>query len=509
MTYLALARKWRPQRFSDFQGQGAIIRLLTHSLRDQKVHHAYLFSGTRGVGKTTLGRLLAKALNCEQGIVAEPCGTCSSCVAIAEGRFIDLIEVDAASRTGVEETRALLENVAYLPAEGRFKIYLIDEVHMLSHHSFNALLKTLEEPPNHVKFLLATTDPDRMPVTVLSRCIRLPLQPLTLTQIVSQLEKVALAEKVSFQREALGLIAEEAKGSMREALGLLEQAILYGENDLQTPVVQALLGLQYQRDLPALLRAIVSREVMEGLAVVARMAEAGADFYKVLSSLMGSLHQWAITSLLTKEQAAHYFAQRGKEPPSVSLTPEEIQLLYHLVCVAQKEFQWVPDKRVGFEMLMLRMIAFQPEWPELSKKQVSVVPASESVSARKENTPFVWSEVVTQLPLSGLTRLLAKHCVVQKWDGKQLHLVLDEAQKACFNPTRQAHIQAAIRKVLGEEIQVTLTLGAVLEETPIQKETKEKHSQCEDASSRRMQGGVAERLMTTFDATVEEIALKT
>jgi len=310
MGYQVLARKWRPRSFQSMVGQTHVVQALTNAMATERLHHAYLFTGTRGVGKTTLARIVAKCLNCEVGITAQPCGQCHACTDIDQGRFVDLIEVDAASRTRVEDTRELLENVHYAPTQGRFKIYLIDEVHMLSVHSFNALLKTLEEPPSHVKFLLATTDPQKLPVTVLSRCLQFCLKPLTPEFIVGHLEHLLTEEGVSFDQGSLWALARAANGSMRDALSLTDQAIAYSDGQLEEASLLAMLGVMDQHLTRNLLEAVVQGQQAQALAVVAAMAEQSADFAQVLMQLQRLTHQLALVKSVTS-------------PPSIPKTESE------------------------------------------------------------------------------------------------------------------------------------------------------------------------------------------
>ncbi|HEU4616478.1 MAG TPA: DNA polymerase III subunit gamma/tau, partial [Gammaproteobacteria bacterium] len=304
MSYTVLAVKWRPRRFEDLVGQQHVVQALVNSLSSEKLHHAYLFSGTRGVGKTTVARILAKALNCERGIVAEPCGECSACRSIDQGRFVDLIEVDAASRTKVDDTRELLDNVQYAPARGRFKVYLIDEVHMLSNHSFNALLKTLEEPPPHVKFLLATTDPQKLPITVLSRCLQFNLKRLTPAQIQGQLEKICAAEGIEAEAEGLKALAKAADGSLRDALSMLDQAVAFGGGCVKAELVNGMLGTIDRGHVLRLLEALAAENGAAILDEIARLDERAPDYGSLLEELMSALQQLAVIQLVGRDRAA-------------------------------------------------------------------------------------------------------------------------------------------------------------------------------------------------------------
>ncbi len=362
MSYQVLARKWRPQTFADVVGQEHVLTALANGLKLGRIHHAYLFSGTRGVGKTTIARLLAKGLNCETGITATPCGQCDNCREIEQGRFVDLIEIDAASRTKVEDTRELLDNVQYAPARGRFKVYLIDEVHMLSRHSFNALLKTLEEPPAHVKFLLATTDPQKLPVTILSRCLQFHLKALDVDQIRNQLETVLQAEHITSDARALQLLARAADGSMRDALSLADQAIAMGQGQVTTATVSQMLGTLDDEQPLAILEALVSTDGEKMMAQVAQAASRGVDWENLLVDTLALLHRIAMVQLLPSTLDNHYAAieQRLRELAR-TLPPADVQLYYQTLLVGRKELAYAPDRRMGVEMTLLRALAFHPK----------------------------------------------------------------------------------------------------------------------------------------------------
>ncbi|EHC05471.1 DNA polymerase III, subunits gamma and tau [Shewanella baltica OS625] len=362
MSYQVLARKWRPATFDQMVGQSHVLHALTNALSQQRLHHAYLFTGTRGVGKTSLARLFAKGLNCEQGVTATPCGVCGSCVEIAQGRFVDLIEVDAASRTKVDDTRELLDNVQYRPTRGRFKVYLIDEVHMLSRSSFNALLKTLEEPPEHVKFLLATTDPQKLPVTVLSRCLQFNLKSLTQGEIGTQLNHILTQEQFPFDAEAIKLLAKAANGSMRDALSLTDQAIAFGGGNVMLTQVQTMLGSIDEQHVVALLKALTDADIGVLMHTCAQVLAYGADAQEVLRSLLELLHQITLT------QFAPVCAQQSLYSAQIrafaeQLTPEQVQLYYQILLTGRKDLPHAPDPKSGLEMALLRAVAFVPEKP--------------------------------------------------------------------------------------------------------------------------------------------------
>ncbi|CAH0257823.1 DNA polymerase III subunits gamma and tau [bacteria symbiont BFo1 of Frankliniella occidentalis] len=362
MSYQVLARKWRPQAFTDVVGQQHVLTALANGLSLGRIHHAYLFSGTRGVGKTTIARLLAKGLNCETGITATPCGQCDNCREIEQGRFVDLIEIDAASRTKVEDTRDLLDNVQYAPARGRFKVYLIDEVHMLSRHSFNALLKTLEEPPEHVKFLLATTDPQKLPVTILSRCLQFHLKALDQEQIRGQLEHVLKAEQIAAETRALQLLARAADGSMRDALSLTDQAIAMGQGQVTTATVNDMLGTLDDEQPLALIEALVNADGEQVMALLTQAASRGVEWEALLVEMLTLLHRVAMIQLLPSALGDDMAAieQRLRELARV-LPPADVQLYYQTLLMGRKELPLAPDRRMGVEMTLLRALAFHPK----------------------------------------------------------------------------------------------------------------------------------------------------
>lgn len=361
MSYQVLARKWRPNKFEEVVGQQHVLQALSNALTHQRLHHAYLLTGTRGVGKTTIARILSKSLNCTQGISASPCGECEACVQIEEGRFVDLMEIDAASRTKVEDTREILDNVQYRPTSGRYKVYLIDEVHMLSRHSFNALLKTLEEPPPHVIFLLATTDPDKLPVTVLSRCLQFNLRSLTREEIAGQLAHILQQESISFDQPALGLLARAAQGSMRDALSLTDQAIAQGNNEVRTTSVEQMLGRIDPQNMLALLSAIASGNVDSSLDQLRGLVDKMPDIGDALTEMQNILHQVALAqaapAYLDSELVEHKeaFTALCKQ-----LSPEEVQVYYRIVLEGRRELPFAPDAFAGVEMTILRLLSFRP-----------------------------------------------------------------------------------------------------------------------------------------------------
>ncbi|WP_418641602.1 DNA polymerase III subunit gamma/tau [Vibrio chaetopteri] len=394
MSYLALARKWRPKKFSEVVGQTHVLTALENALDQNRLHHAYLFSGTRGVGKTTIGRLFAKGLNCETGITATPCGECSSCKEIDEGRSVDLLEIDAASRTKVEDTRELLDNVQYKPARSRFKVYLIDEVHMLSRHSFNALLKTLEEPPEYVKFLLATTDPQKLPMTILSRCLQFHLKPITVDNIHQQLEHVLSHEQVEQEHRALSLLAHAADGSMRDALSLTDQAIALGNGHVTTEVVSQMLGTLDTAQALQLLDSIVTGDAQQVMATLSVLADNGVDWDILLSELATQLHRIAMAQALPTSVDGEVADGDKVRHLATVLPATDVQLYYQIALKGRQDLPFSPSQRVAVEMTLLRMLAFRP----VTELQASEITAA-TLSSKEESSKAVSSKHVPSQPM--------------------------------------------------------------------------------------------------------------
>ena len=380
MSYQVLARKWRPRSFAELVGQSHVLKALVNALDQNRLHHAYLFTGTRGVGKTTIARIFAKCLNCEQGVSSTPCGQCSACLEIDEGRFVDLIEVDAASRTKVEDTRELLENVQYAPTRGRYKVYLIDEVHMLSTHSFNALLKTLEEPPPHVKFLLATTDPQKLPVTILSRCLQFGLQNMTAEHIVGHLEFILQQEHISYEGTALWQLGRAADGSMRDALSLTDQVIAFGDGQVRAEDVSTMLGTIDQNQVIKVIGALATANASQILTTIAMLAEHAPDYMHVLNDLLSLLHRIAIAQAVPN---AVDNSRGDKElilRLAATMTAEDVQLYYQIGVAGKKDLPLAPEPRTGFEMVLLRMLAFRPDGAPVQPISLLINELDESIS---------------------------------------------------------------------------------------------------------------------------------
>jgi len=409
MSYTVLARKWRPKSFAELVGQSHVMQALANALDQQRLHHAYLFTGTRGVGKTTIARIFAKALNCQEGISSNPCGVCETCRSIDEGRFIDLIEVDAASKTKVDDTREMLDNVQFAPTQGRYKVYLIDEVHMLSKSSFNALLKTLEEPPEHVKFLLATTDPHKLPITVLSRCLQFNLMRLTQTQIQSHLANILAQENVAYEDAALALIAKSADGSARDSLSLLDQAIAYGAGEVMFEPVQTMLGLVDQQFGVAILQALANDDGNQLKEVIQQLAIMGVDYQALLSQLIESLHAISYVQVFADNETTTLLPAEIVQGFAANFAPERVQLLYQVALLTKQDMQLAPDIRIGFEMALMRMLAFQP--PESKPSEVSS--AGDKLSTKGVTNGSV-TETAEISPMDALSSLASARSLVGK-----------------------------------------------------------------------------------------------
>jgi DNA polymerase-3 subunit gamma/tau len=475
MTYLALARKWRPKKFADVAGQEPVVRALTNALESDRVHHAYLFAGTRGVGKTTVARILAKALNCEAGVHGEPCGECGACTSIDEGRFVDLIEVDAASRTKVDDTRELMENVQYSPTSGRYKVYLIDEVHMLSNHSFNALLKTLEEPPPHVKFLLATTDPQKLPVTVLSRCLQFNLKRLSSALIVERMQHICDAEGIKYESSALVRIARAATGSMRDALSLLDQALAFGGGELQDADVADMLGSMDQRHIRELLGSVAAGDATTLMEQIRVLQELVPDYELVLDDLATVLQQVAVLQLAGADSLDEDADVEMLNEFAASLDGERVQLYYQIAITGRRDLYLAPDPRVGFEMTLLRMLAFQPAASVAAKTAGSAAPAavkrSVPAAAPRNAAPAVaaaavstlpaeadWPTIIEALQLKGAVRQLAENSALQGRDDSEIRLTLSRKNELLLTDQIKKRLTDAVKATLGEALRVSFTL---------------------------------------------------
>ena len=464
----ALARKWRPRTFAELVGQEHVVKALTNALTQQRLHHAYLFTGTRGVGKTTLARIIAKSLNCETGITATPCGQCTACTEIDAGRFVDLIELDAASNTQVDNMRDLLENALYAPTSARFKVYIIDEVHMLSRSAFNAMLKTLEEPPGHVKFILATTDPQKIPVTVLSRCLQFNLKQIPQTQIKEQLRKIVALEKVEGDEEALALLARAAHGSMRDSLSLLDQAIAHGAGRVETASVRAMLGSVEQEYLRDILGALLKKDGAALLAVANRMAERSLSFEVALQDLATLIHRIAFAQTVPQAIAADDPDHAAILGFAEAFSAEEIQLLYQIAVTGRQDLGLAPDEYAGFTMALMRMLAFAPGANADARPAAAPVrttgtpsqPAAAPSDLKKKPFDGDWNALIGRLPLSGMERMLAHNCELVAWENGHLQLRVAHAQRHLNDRAYQDRLKSALEQHLGTRLTLDIAVGA-------------------------------------------------
>ena len=556
MSYQVLARKWRPRTFQEMVGQEHVLRALINALDHQRLHHAYLFTGTRGVGKTTLARIFAKALNCEQGVGSTPCGRCAVCSEVDQGRFVDLIEVDAASRTRVEDTRDLLDNVQYLPARGRTKVYLIDEVHMLSNSSFNALLKTLEEPPDYVKFLLATTDPQRLPVTILSRCLQFNLKRITAERIAAHVQMILGRENIQFDESAPALIAAHADGSMRDALSLLDQAIAYGGGALRDGDVRTMLGTVNREHVYDVARALAAGDGMAVLTAVQTIVESAVDFGQVLDELMHLLHQIAVQHVAPGARAvtAASMADDPVAELAQRIAPEDVQLFYQIGALGKRDFALAPDPRVALEMTLLRMIAFRPQPPPGDTDSTAArAPAAQAAPVRAaprapapahviaEPPPLLnaaaaaqtqtdpdaevrskippdspaphaapgqtsvassWPELVKTLALDGLVRQLALNCAPARFESDRIDLVLAPSHRSLLNPKSEDRLRIALEQRLGRAIVLQINLSGGVADTPAQQDVRRREERMKAAQQIIADDAVVRGIVETFNGRV-------
>lgn len=460
------------------------MRALTNALVSGRVHHAFLFTGTRGVGKTTIARILAKSLNCETGVTPTPCGVCSACREIDEGRFVDLLEVDAASRTKVDDTRELLDNVQYAPARGRYKVYLIDEVHMLSTHSFNALLKTLEEPPPHVKFLLATTDPQKLPATVLSRCLQFNLKRFAPGMIFKRLSEIAQAEAIEFEPDALRLVARSAEGSMRDALSLLDQVIAFGGARVTAEDTRLMLGTLDRSQVFTLVDAVASGDARQVLACVDQLDERAPDYRDVLAELAAVLQKIALLQAVPDLQLDEAEDVEVYKRLAAALTPEDAQLFYQIAIIGRRDLELAPDARAGFEMVLLRMLAFGVR-DEGATRTVAPQPSASRPVARVSNassappiqqavdTPAAaassggdWPQIVAQLNLQGPVSQLAAHSALVEKQGNRVSLKLDAEGEPYRRPALEEKLTQALSAYFGESIKIEIAVAVDELDTP-------------------------------------------
>ena len=511
-----LARKWRPRSFSQLVGQEHVVKALTNALRDQRLHHAYLFTGTRGVGKTTLARIIAKALNCETGVSAEPCGKCRACTEIDAGRYVDLVELDAASNTQVDNMRELLEGALYAPTSGRYKVYIIDEVHMLSRSAFNAMLKTLEEPPEHVKFILATTDPQKIPVTVLSRCLQFNLKQIPQVQIRSQLQKILEEEGVAYEPAALALLARAAQGSMRDSLSLLDQAIAHGGGRVEEASVRAMLGAVDHGYLYALLRALAARDGAALVAEADRMASRSLSLEMALQDLGVLLHRLALLQVLPSAVAEDEPDREVLLELAGLFDAEDLQLHYQIALQGRSDIGLAPDEYAGFTMTLLRMLAFAPEAPRAAASVVAprtpavvsaAAPATEP-AAKKNGSESDWGALIEQLGLSGMTRMLAQHCELVRQDADSIELSIAKLHERLLDKPYQDKLKAALQQRFGAQMRVTISVADGIGNSPAALADRERQRRQAQAVAEIEQDPFVRELVENFDARVVESTIK-
>ncbi len=534
MSYQVLARKWRPRGFAEMVGQEHVLRALSNALDSGRLHHAFLFTGTRGVGKTTIARILAKSLNCEQGMSASPCGNCATCQEIDEGRFVDLIEVDAASRTKVEDTRELLDNVQYAPTRGRYKVYLIDEVHMLSGHSFNALLKTLEEPPPHVKFLLATTDPQKLPITILSRCLQFNLRRLSLERIERHLQMILQKEGVAFDDSALLQLARAADGSMRDALSLLDQAIAFGNGEVREADVRAMLGTIEQHHVYDLLDALAARDGVALIQRVHALAQQAPDFAAVLAELITTLHYLALLQQVPQAWDASMGDKQRFDALLSQLSAEDIQLYYQIALTGRRDLPLAPDQRNGLEMVLLRMLAFSPASaaPTVAASSVPAAPAPSVPQQQRQSATVAtaatvdvakaepvtstgtrislstlgtdnWHEVVAGLSCEGVLKQLVEHCAFSGLQDNTLSLALAPAHAIMANAEREKQLQQKLQQYFQQDITLRIEQTQQQTETPAARSDRQQQERLAEAQQSIVNDANVKNIIETFNAEVD------
>jgi DNA polymerase-3 subunit gamma/tau len=528
MSYLALARKWRPRSFQELVGQEHVVRALTNALDSGRVHHAFLFTGTRGVGKTTIARILAKSLNCETGVSARPCGVCSACREIDEGRFVDLIEVDAASRTKVEDTRELLENVPYAPARGRYKVYLIDEVHMLSTHSFNALLKTLEEPPPHMKFLLATTDPQKLPITVLSRCLQFHLKRLPVGLIGERMTSILGAESIPFEPPALPLIARAADGSMRDALSLLDQALVFGAGKIETADVRSMLGTIDRGHVVHLLERLADGDARGLVEVLKALDEQAPDYDQLLVEVATLLERLTLVQLVPDSGADGGFDPEMLARLAPRFAAEDLQLYYQIALIGRRDLELAPEPRVGFEMTALRMLAFRPAAagapdPGASRPGTAAPPAAPRAPTVGARAPVAapvtasatpdWQELLGQLDITGAARQLAANCLWVGRDGDSVRLRLDRRSEGLRTAATEERLAQALSRHFGVQVRLVFERDSTPEapeaaDTPARREARAQEAEVSQARASLEADPTVRALREKFGATVQPETVK-
>ena len=548
MSYQALARKWRPQNFEDVVGQSHVVSALSNALEQDRVHHAFLFSGTRGVGKTTLARVLAKSLNCETGPSASPCGVCSTCQSVDEGRFIDLIEIDAASRTRVDDTREILDNVQYAPTLGRYKIYLIDEVHMLSGHSFNALLKTLEEPPPHVKFLLATTDPQKLPATILSRCLQFNLRALSAVEISSQLKKIADAEGLLTDDGGLQILSRAANGSMRDALSLMDQGIAFGRGTVKGQDVRDMLGMIEAHHVDTILRSLARGDGVVLMETVSQMNERAIDYVNALDEILMTLHNVSLYQVVPEAVKVKQADTELVQFLAEVFSKQDVQLFYQIGLVGKKDLHFAPDAASGFEMVLLRMLAFQVNNDSSTLETGNTGPIREKAANSKnikrtsetpepEPTPHAsddgrqekadpkasmvireggnmisnlcdtvaWTDSVDQSGVTGVAKELAMNIAPERYDSANstLFLVIEQRLSGLLTDSRQEALTQLLSKYCTDSVKIKIVeKEEVTAETPAVVHARQAQEDKDRTYKKLIEDPTVQDLVSVFNATV-------
>ncbi len=531
MSYQALARKWRPKNFTEVVGQAHVVKALTNALDQERIHHAYLFTGTRGVGKTTLARIFAKCLNCEQGIGSSPCGECGACKEIDEGRFIDLIEVDAASRTKVEDTRELLDNVQYSPTRGKYKVYLIDEVHMLSGHSFNALLKTLEEPPPHVKFLLATTDPQKLPITVLSRCLQFNLKRIADEVISTQLEKLLKAEEIQFEKSALHALARSADGSMRDSLSLLDQAIAYSNGNVSDEAIHEMLGTVPREYLHKLMHSLASNDAAAIMKAIKELAQLSADFNSLFIDIIEVLHQVALFQAVPSMQDTLEIDAELIKELSASFVPENVQLFYQIALIGRRDIYLSTTPQSALEMTLLRMLSFKPAdsggtvFKDISdsstvegktSKQSQSNQTAATKTLKKNNSSCVdlsvsresWPNLIEELGLQGVSYSLASNSSIESVTDEAITLHLVQQHEGIATKGARQKLQMALQDYLGKKVELKFNISKDELETPAKKKDRAREKIQSQAEQTAESDEAVKALKSQFGAEIIEGTVK-
>jgi len=503
MSYQVLARKWRPRDFGSLVGQEHVVRALRHALEQQRLHHAYLFTGTRGVGKTTLARILAKCLNCETGITAAPCGRCTACAEIDGGRFVDYVEMDAASNRGVDEMTQLLERAVYAPTSGRFKVYVIDEVHQLSGHAFNAMLKTLEEPPEHLKFILATTDPQKVPATVLSRCLQFNLKQMPQAAIVAHLARVLAAEGVRFEADALTPLARAAAGSMRDALSLVDQAIAHGAGSVGAENVRAMLGAIDDTYLLRLLDAVAQEDGRALVAIADEMQERSLAFDAALQGLASLLLRITLAQTVPDALDADYPERERVATLARAIDPETTQLYYQIALQGRDDLPLAPDEHAGFVMTLLRMLAFRPETNSMARK---AEPARRAAAGAGFDGD--WAKLAGQLAVTGVARELARNAELARYENGLFELVVPKSMPHLADKGYQEKLRAALEQQLGRPARLRVVAGEVRGASAAALEASDRDKRRAEAAQTVNGDGFVQDLVNLFDARVVDSSIR-